>query len=389
MPRGQLSDAVVDVIVVGLGAWGAAAAHELAKGGRRVLGLDQYAHPHPHGSSHASTRVYREADSGGSIYVPPAVESLPAMRQLEEDHGVELFRRTGGLWLTGDREDHLRTIQDYRDHDRPFEELDPSEVRRRWPQIQPPEDYFAVYEDAAGALFAERLVGVLHEAARSRGAELRFGERVLSWEEAPGALTVRTDRARYQAEQLVLCLGPWLAEGGRLEFPIVVERQVPVWFDTSTEPGARVLPIFLTPAGPPAENIYVIPDVLGEGIKATMHRGGARGSREELADEPGDADIAYVTENLARISPGLAALPVASSLVCRYTNSPDLHWIVGRHPRLQNVIVIGGDGGRGMKFAPFIGRAAASLVDGEARPDLEPFDPRRFETASAVSRTRF
>ena len=186
----------------------------------------------------------------------------------------------------------------------------------------------------------------------------------------------------------MLCLGPWLGETGRLDVPIVVERQVPVWFDTSADPSARELPIYLAPAEPPAENIYMIPDVLGEGLKATMHRGGLRGERAELAGEPAAADVDYVRENLARVSPAAAARPVAKALVCRYTNTPDLHWIVGRHPEYDAVIVIGGDGGRGMKFVPFIGRAVTSLVRGEPRDDLDPFDPRRFATA-AVTRTRF
>lgn len=390
MPEEKQAGSAYDVIVVGLGAWGAAAAHDLARSGRRVLGLDQYAHPHPHGSSHASTRVYREADSGGSIYVPPAVESLPALRQLEADYAVQLFHRTGGLWLSeGDNESHRRTIADYRDHDRPFEELDGAEVSRRWPLIVPPPGALAVYEEAAGALFAERLVATLHRAAQAHGAELRFGEEVLEWAETAAGVSVATAAGSYEAEQLVLCLGPWLPEGGRLDLPIVIERQVPVWFDTAGVPGAESFPIYVTPAQPPAENIYVIPDVLGEGIKATMHRGGRRGSRAELDGEPAAADVEYVSENLRRISPALAARPVAKSLLCRYTNSPDLHWIVGRHPGFDNVVVIGADGGRGMKFAPFIGRAASSLVAGESRPDLAPFDPGRFEGSEVATRTRF
>jgi sarcosine oxidase len=379
-----------EVIVVGLGAWGAAAAHDLARSGHRVLAVDQYAHPHPHGSSHASTRVYREADSGGSIYVPFAVESLPAFRQLEREFGVRLFARTGAVYVSATEEgNHARTIADYRDHDRPFEELDAGEVARRWPLIRTPSEYVAIYEEAAGAVFAERLVQTLHEAARTHGAELRFGERVVDWDETPGGVEVLTDRGRYEAEQLVLCLGPWLEETGRLGLPLAVERQVPVWFDTSDDPTARELPIYVAPAEPPAENVYVIPDVLGEGCKATMHRGGVRGPRAELHDEPELADVEYVRASLERISPGVAARPVAKSLICRYTNTPDLHWIVGRHPGFESVIVIGGDGGRGMKFVPFIGRAATSLVRGEPRPDLAPFDPRRFVEASIVTRTRF
>jgi sarcosine oxidase len=381
---------VHEVIVVGLGAWGAAAAHDLARSGHRVLGIDQHAHPHPYGSSHASTRVYREADTGGSIYVPFAVESLPAFRQLEDEFGVRLFQRTGAVYLSATAEgDHARTIADYRDHDRPFEELDAREITRRWPLIAAPADHVAIYEEAAGALFAERIVRTLHAAARARGAELRFGERLLDWSETASGVEVVTDRGRQQAEHLVLCLGPWLEESGRLGLPIVVERQVPVWFDTSADPTARELPIYLAPAEPPAENVYVIPDVLGEGVKATMHRGGVRGRRAELRDDPWPADVEYVRESLARVSPAVAARPVAKSLICRYTNTPDLHWIVGRHPDYESVVVIGGDGGRGMKFVPFIGRAATSLVRDEPRRDLAPFDPRRFAEASVVTRTRF
>jgi sarcosine oxidase len=379
-----------EVIVVGLGAWGAAAAHDLARAGHRVLGIDQHAHPHPHGSSHASTRVYREADTGGSIYVPFAVESLPAFRRLEEELAVTLFRRTGAVYLSATAEgNHARTIADYREHDRPFEELDAREVARRWPLLSAPSGYVAIHEEAAGALFAERIVGALHAAARARGAELRFGERLLDWCDTANGVEVITNRARYEAEQLVLCLGPWLEETGRLGLPIVVERQVPVWFDTAADPAARALPIVVAPAEPPAENVYTIPDVLGEGVKATMHRGGVRGRRDELAGEPDAADVEYVRESLARVSPGVAARPVAKALICRYTNTPDLHWIVGRHPDHESVVVLGGDGGRGMKFVPFIGRAATSLVRGESRPDLAPFDPRRFAEASVVTRTRF
>ena len=50
-----------DVIVVGLGAMGSAAAHHLAARGRRVLGLDRFQPPHQSGSSHGLTRIIREA----------------------------------------------------------------------------------------------------------------------------------------------------------------------------------------------------------------------------------------------------------------------------------------------------------------------------------------
>ncbi len=53
--------AIHDVIVVGLGAMGSAAACHLARRGQRVLGLDRFSPPHTMGSSHGRTRIIREA----------------------------------------------------------------------------------------------------------------------------------------------------------------------------------------------------------------------------------------------------------------------------------------------------------------------------------------
>jgi sarcosine oxidase len=50
-----------DAIVLGVGGMGSAAAFELARRGRRVLGLEQFALAHDRGSSHGQTRVIRKA----------------------------------------------------------------------------------------------------------------------------------------------------------------------------------------------------------------------------------------------------------------------------------------------------------------------------------------
>ena len=46
-----------DVIVLGLGAMGAAAAWQLARRGAKVLGVDRYTPPHNLGSTHGETRI--------------------------------------------------------------------------------------------------------------------------------------------------------------------------------------------------------------------------------------------------------------------------------------------------------------------------------------------
>src|ERR1700738_534823 len=50
-----------DAIVIGLGAMGSAAAYQLARRGKRVLGLDAFPRGHTLGSSHGETRIIRMA----------------------------------------------------------------------------------------------------------------------------------------------------------------------------------------------------------------------------------------------------------------------------------------------------------------------------------------
>jgi len=50
---------VFDHIVIGAGGMGSAAIYELARRGRRVLGLEQFTIPHELGSSAGATRIFR------------------------------------------------------------------------------------------------------------------------------------------------------------------------------------------------------------------------------------------------------------------------------------------------------------------------------------------
>src|SRR5690606_5179386 len=67
------SNAVYDVVVIGLGAAGSATLSALAVSGARVRGLDRFNPPHAFGSSHGQSRITRQAIGEGSAYVPLAV----------------------------------------------------------------------------------------------------------------------------------------------------------------------------------------------------------------------------------------------------------------------------------------------------------------------------
>ena len=58
--------------------------------------------------------------------------------------------------------------------------------------------------------------------------------------------------------------------------------------------------------------------------------------------------------------------------VCQYTNTPDDHFIIDRHPGAENCWLAGGGSGHGFKHGPAIGEYIAGLVCGRT-PEFPDF----------------
>src|SRR5467141_2548521 len=86
-----------DVIVAGLGAMGSAAAFQLARRGRKVLGLDRLRPPHTLGSTHGQSRIIREAYFEHPLYVPLVQRAYELWADLSDAFGQKLLLETGGL----------------------------------------------------------------------------------------------------------------------------------------------------------------------------------------------------------------------------------------------------------------------------------------------------
>ncbi len=86
-----------DVIVVGLGAMGSAAAYQLSKRGAKVLGLEAFTPAHDKGSSHGESRIIRQAYFEDPAYVPLVLRAYELWDQLQEESNENLLRITGGI----------------------------------------------------------------------------------------------------------------------------------------------------------------------------------------------------------------------------------------------------------------------------------------------------
>jgi sarcosine oxidase len=374
-----------DAIILGLGGMGSAAACHLAARGQRVLGLDRFTPPHDHGSSHGQSRVIRQAYYEDPAYVPLLLRAYELWRQLERDSGKSLLTITGGLMLgTRDSGVVAGSLRSAREHGLPHEMLDAAEIRSRFPQFTPEPDTVALFEKNAGALRPEEAVRAHLDLAARSGAILRFNEEVTHWEISGGTVRVTTARGNYEAGQLVVAAGPWLGKLlPDLALPLRVERQVQFWF----EPGAGIesflpdrFPIWIWETKDGAHP-YGLPALDGAsgGVKISLHHGGKNPicTPDTIDRTVSEEEIALARQSIATRLPALndRFLRAAS---CMYTNTPDEHFIIDRHPEHSQVLIISPCSGHGFKFCPVVGEIVADLiVRNETQHDISPFRLKR------------
>jgi sarcosine oxidase len=163
-----------DVIVIGIGAMGAAACWQLARRGVRVLGLEQFDIPHTRGSSHGYSRVTRTAYYEHPDYVPLLKRSHELWRELEAESGETILHMVGGLYL-GPREGPLiaGSLRAAQAHGLVHENLDRDAVTRRFPQFELPATWGGLFEPEAGFLRPELAIAAMVTQALRHGADSR------------------------------------------------------------------------------------------------------------------------------------------------------------------------------------------------------------------------
>jgi len=375
-----------DVIVIGLGGMGSAAACHSARRGRRVLGLEQFTPAHDKGASHGKTRVIRQSYYEDPAYVPLLLRAYELWRQIEGETGADLLRETGGLMIGAPDSDVVRgSLRSAREHGLAHELLDAGEIRRRFPVLQPAAHEVALFERRAGVVRPEAAVTAHLQRAGALGAELHFGETTLGWDEAGGRVVVRTDRGRYEAAQVVVTPGPWAPQLlAGLGVPLEVERQVLYWFDPvgGVEPFLPDrFPIYIW-EGADKASPYGFPALDGPagGVKVAFYRtpGIERCTPETIDRAIRPAEIEAMRAAMAARIPALAGRFLAGA-TCLYTNTPDKNFVIATHPASPRVHVACGFSGHGFKFCSVVGEILADLaLDGGTRHPIGLFRPERF-----------
>jgi sarcosine oxidase len=357
-----------DVIVVGIGAMGAATCNTLARRGQRVLGLERFDVLHGLGSSGGQTRLIRKAYFEHPDYVPLLHRAYAAWDELGERAGARLLHRTGCLYLgRPDGELIAGARRAAQQHGLRLEALEARDVAAQCGPFRVPQGFAAAFEPEAGYVLAERAVVALVEEALRCGATIAAREQVVQWACERGGVRVRTASGReHRAGHLVLTAGPWSsALLGDVGIALRVTRQPLAWF----WPTASVrLPCWAIEDDAPGGGlVYGFPMLPLEqstserGLKIGRHRIGASVDPDVLERTPTAADVDDLRTALRRFLPAADGALLAAK-VCLYTMSADRHFVVDRHPAHERVTIACGFSGHGFKFAAALGEALADLA---------------------------
>ncbi|MGI5347628.1 N-methyl-L-tryptophan oxidase [Streptomyces sp. CA-250714] len=375
-----------DVIVIGLGGMGSAAACHLAARGHQVLGLERFGPAHNRGSSHGGSRIIRQSYFEDPAYVPLLLRSYDLFAKLERDTGRTLATLCGGVMVgRPDSRAVSGSLRSARQWDLPHEMVDAAEVRRRFPTLTPADDEVALYEERAGFVRPEATVTAHVQLAQQAGADLRFEEPVTRWEVLPGGRGVRvhTTDDVYTAGHLVVCPGAWaprlLADLG---VGFAIERQVMYWFHPrgGTAPFApEQHPVYVW-EDTDGVQVYGFPAIEGPdgGAKVAFFRKGSLCDPETIDRTVSEAEAGAMA---AQLRPRIPDLPgrLRKAVTCMYTTTADEHFVLARHPEHPDAVTVAcGFSGHGFKFVPVVGEILADLaLNGTTEHPIALFDPLR------------
>jgi len=362
------------VAVIGAGVFGSWTAHHLQQQGHRVTLVDAWGPANSRASSGGESRLTRAAYGKDAIYTRMAMDSLPQWKALSTVSGLPVFIPCGILFFFPTEEPYVRdSIAAHKRFGLPTDLLGQAEMARRFPMIDFSGISVGLHEPGFGALMARRSVLTLVDRFARDGGTYMKGSAL-----PPSAGGGRLDEVRLssgetiKADRFVFALGPWLPK----LFPEVI--------------GPKILPtrqevfFFAPPAGdrrfsPAAmpgwadfnggDIFYGFPDLESRGVKFAHDAHGIPVDPDTQDRRPTEAALAEIVAYRDRRFPLLRGAPLTEARVCQYENSSNGDFLIDMHPRLRNVLLLGGGSGHGFKHGPEVGRYAAGRLLGSVAPE--------------------
>jgi sarcosine oxidase len=368
------------IAVIGAGAFGGWTALHLLERGARVSLLDAWGPGNSRSSSGGETRIMRGAYGPDQPYTKLAARALKLWTKYEKRWKQQFLHRTGVLWMVSDRDDSFErgSIAMLRQAKAKFQELSKTEMKKRWPQINFGSIHWGIYEPECGYLDARASCQAVVEAFVDQGGSYRqVAVSSDGLENAGPGSRLRSielsDGTHLKADHYVFACGPWL---GKL-FPetlgkVIRATKQDIFFFGPPAGDSRFtdahLPVW---ADHHDRFIYGIPGSNRRGFKVADDTRGPAFDPTSGERVVSPATLKRLREYIAFRFPGMKDAPLIETRVCQYEQTPDSNFVVDRHPRMENVWLLGGGSGHGFKHGPALGEMMAEMILKDREPKAE------------------
>ncbi|MEM7353204.1 MAG: FAD-dependent oxidoreductase [Acidobacteriota bacterium] len=394
-----------DFLIIGGGIYGATAALELRRRGRRVAMLDPGPLPHPLASSTDISKVVRMEYGTDDDYMALVDEAIDGWHRWNESFSEPLYHETGVTMLSRqpmaeggfEYESYVRLQR--RGH-RP-QRLTDGELERRFPPWAKGRYVDGFFNPRGGFAESGRVVAALIDQARAAGVDIIEGQTAAELITEGGATeetataeggtavgstaVVTREGETFRAGGVIVCAGAWT--------PYLLPELRSVMRATGH-------PIFhLKPARPelfdPPDFVVFTADVANTGwygfplhpregvLKVANHGVGQPLHPERDERTVAEHDIAELRRFLADSLPGLADAEIVYTRRCLYSDTLDEHLWIDRHPQRPGLTVAAGGSGHAFKMAPLLGGLIADAAEGQSNRWLPKFRWRTLDAETA------
>jgi glycine/D-amino acid oxidase-like deaminating enzyme len=361
------------IAVIGAGAFGGWTALHLLERGARVTLLDAWGAGNSRASSGGETRIMRGTYGPDQPYTELAVRALKLWVKYERRWKRQFLHRTGVLWMASSRDDSFErgSLPLLREAGIEFRELSTSQMKKRWPQVNFDGVHWGIFEPECGYLDARASCQAVVDAFVAEGGVYRqLAVLPDGLERAPLRSLTLSDGSRLKADCYLFACGPWL---GTL-FPealgeVIRPTKQDIFFFGTPAGDSRFSDAQLPVWGDHGERFfYGIPGSDRRGFKVADDTRGSEFDPTSGERVVSQATLKRVREYLAFRFPAMKDAPLIETRVCQYEQTADSHFVVDRHPRMDNVWLLGGGSGHGFKHGPALGKMMAELIlnDGPA-----------------------
>jgi glycine/D-amino acid oxidase-like deaminating enzyme len=361
------------VAVVGAGAFGGWTALHLSEHGARVTLLDAWGPGNSRASSGGETRIMRGTYGPDQPYTETAARGLKFWQKYERRWKRQFLHRSGVLWMVSSTDDAFErgSLQPLREARIEFQELTTAQMKKRWPQVNFSDVRWGIFEPECGYLDARASCQAVVDSFMAEGGVYRQVAVLADGLDTPPLRSLRlSDGTRLKADHYVFACGPWL---GKL-FPetlgsIIRATKQDIFFFGPPAGDMRFTDAHLPVWGDHRERFfYGIPGRGRRGFKVADDTRGRNFDPTNGERFVSQATLKRVREYIAFRFPAMKDAPLIETRVCQYEQTADSHFVLDRHPRMNNVWLLGGGSGHGFKHGPALGEMMADLILTEGEP---------------------